>query len=234
MIWAEAAPKIAAGTLTGIFIECSYTNAQGDPFLYGHLSPRHLLAELQSLADMVKDARRGHEKEKEEARTARKRKRASYGLLSGADGDGARKSSRTRSLHVGKAVDAPDDEIMTDYARSPTPAPKTTDLATHAAQHAHAPAAAAASSSTAHAPTFNVSSVSAEHTRALINAAASDAPLKGLRVIVIHVKDTLTDGPLVGDHILRELVEGEKALTEQGKALGCAFEISRSGSSYYF
>lgn len=232
MIWAEAAPKIATGTLTGIFIECSYTNAQGDPFLYGHLSPRHLLAELQSLADMVKDARREHEKEKEEARSARKRKRASYGLLSGVDGDGARKSSRTRSLHVSKTADAADDEIMTDYARSPTPAPKSTDIATHGAHHAHGPAAA--SSSATHAPALNVSSVSAEHTRALINAASTDAPLKGLRVIVIHVKDTLADGPMVGDHILRELVDGEKALAEQGKALGCAFEISKSGSSYYF
>jgi elongation factor 1-gamma len=237
MIWAEAAPKIAAGILTGIFIECSYTNAQGDAVLYGHLSPRHLLAELQSLAEMVKEARREHEKEKEEARKGRKRKRASYGLLGVADGtasDGARKSSRTRSLHVAKGVDAADDEIMTDYARSPTPAPSisaATGPTTHLTTHAHIAPGQIQSSATLAA--LNLSSVSAEHSRALMSA-ANDAPLKGLKVVVIHVKDTLADGPLIGDDILRELTEGEKALAEQGKALGCVFEISQSGNSYYF
>lgn len=223
-VWAEAAPKIASGILTGIFIECSYTNAQGDAVLYGHLAPRHLLEELQNLAGMVKDARREHEREREEARKGRKRKRMSQGLLAlGIDGVGAstepRKASRTRSS-LKEATN--EDEMMTDYAPSPTPGPGGRDTTgTHTPSHPSVPAA------------LNLSSVSAEHNKALLSG-SFDAPLKGIKVVVIHVKDTLADGPLVGDCILRELREGEKQLAEQGKGLGCVFEVSKSGDSYWF
>ena len=216
-IWAEAAPKIASGILTGIFIECSYTNSQGDAVLYGHLAPRHLLCELQNLAEMVRDARREHEREKEEARKGRKRKRASNGLnasscLDGAATPDARKSSRTRSYNPNPSLTV-DDEILPDYAPSPRGATGT-----------HTPAALTA---------FNMSTMSAEHSKALL-AAAFEAPLKGLKVVVIHVKDTMSDGPAVGDLILQELREGEKLASEKGKGLGCAFEIANSGDSYFF
>jgi elongation factor 1-gamma len=232
-VWAEAAPKIAAGILTGIFIECSYTNAQGDAVLYGHLGPRHLLQELQNLAEMVKEARKEHEKEKEEARKGRKRKRASNGLLMGSTSGGiavhesARKTSKTRGSKDLKTLDASaDDEIMTDYAASPTPAP-----GGRGATGTHTPSKETSYSSAPAA--LNVSSVSAEHSRALMSAVL-DSPLKGLKVVIIHVKDTLADGPLVGELILNELEEGERALAEQGKGLGCVFEVSRSGGSYWF
>ena len=219
-IWAEAAPKIAAGILTGVFIECSYTNAQGDAVLYGHLSPRHLLAELQNLADMVKDARREREMEREEARKGRKRKRASNGVGSSSGLDGAvtpdpRKSSRTRSYNPNSGIGV-DDELMADYA----PSPRGT-TGTHTPVHPSAPAA------------LNMSSVTAEHNKALL-AAAFEAPLKGLKVVVIHVKDTMSDGPLVGDLILQELQEGEKLANDRGKGLGCVFEVASSGASYFF
>ncbi|KAL5388204.1 hypothetical protein DPSP01_003193 [Paraphaeosphaeria sporulosa] len=223
-VWAEAAPKIAAGILTGIFIECSYTNSQGDPVLYGHLAPRHLLAELQNLAEMVKEARREHEKEKEEARKGRKRKRASYGA--GLDGGGAstpdaRKSSRTRAYVPDAQSQAQprgaDDDVMTDYAPSPRPAPTGTHTPAHPSAHA----------------ALNIASVSAEHSRALL-AAGLEAPLKGLKVVVMHVKDTMSDGPLVGDLILQELREGERMAAETGKGLGCVFEVAKSGISYWF
>lgn len=230
-VWAEAAPKIAAGILTGIFIECSYTNSQGDAVLYGHLAPRHLLAELQNLAEMVKDARREHEKEKEEARKGRKRKRASNGAgldAGGASTPDARKSSRTRAynpdaqaqpqpaqtLSRGSGVD---DEVMTDYA----PSSHGAATGTHTPAHPSAPAS------------LNIASVSAEHSRALL-AAGLEAPLKGLKVVVMHVKDTMSDGPLVGDLILHELKEGERLAAEKGKGLGCIFEVAKSGDSYWF
>jgi cAMP phosphodiesterase len=223
-VWAEAAPKIAGGILTGIFIECSYTNAQGDAVLYGHLCPRHLIAELQNLAEMVRDKRRQHEREKEELRKGRKRKRVSHALLAGVDGtqsfDAAvRKASKIHGHH-----DTTDDELMTDYADSPTPGPGRGATGTHTPvrqPHASAPA------------TINLASVSAEHSRALMSA-AFDAPLKGLKVVVIHVKDTFADGPLVGETILRELEEGEMVLKEQGRGLGCEFVVSKSGGSYWF
>jgi cAMP phosphodiesterase len=78
LVWAEAAPKIAQGTLTGLFIEVSYSDAQADSMLFGHLVPRHLIAELCVLADMVAERRRdslGNGSSSE-----RKRKRQSLGV----------------------------------------------------------------------------------------------------------------------------------------------------------
>lgn len=75
--------------------------------------------------------------------------------------------------------------------------------------------------------------MSAEHNRALLSA-AFESPLKGLKVVVIHVKDTCEDGPLVGDTILRQLEEGEAKMREEGRGLGCSFEVSRSGDAYWF
>lgn len=211
-IWAEAAPKIAAGILTGIFIEVSYTNAQGDAVLFGHLAPRHLLAELQTLGEMVRESKKEYEREKEE-RKGRKRKRVGLSL------DGVGEQDRKKTVVVAKGVDTPtgmgstDDEHMTSGTHTPTP----TSLQ-------HAPTAPA---------TLGLSTVSADHNRALL-AAAFDAPLKGVKVVIIHVKDTCSDGPLVGDQILKELVEGEEEMGRGGKGLGCVFEVSRSGGSYWF
>lgn len=81
--------------------------------------------------------------------------------------------------------------------------------------------------------TLNLSSVSAEHDRALLSA-AFEAPLKGLKVVIIHIKDTCEDGPSVGDTILRQLHEGEAKMKEEGRTLGCSFQISRSGDAYWF
>lgn len=54
-------------------------------------------------------------------------------------------------------------------------------------------------------------------------------PLEGLKVIIIHVKDRLEDGPQVGDTILQQLQDYEKEMN-----LGCEFIMSKSGMSLYF
>jgi cAMP phosphodiesterase len=234
-IWAEAAPKIAAGILTGIFIECSYTDAQADAVLFGHLAPRHLLAELQTLADMVREARREHEQAREAARLGRKRKRLSKDMHPDSP-------MKARTWHPGvRGVDTPlssthpyshtDDDLMSDFSNTPTGTHTPNPYPSHSATsgpphnpHASHPSAPAA---------LNLNSVSTEHNRALLSA-AFESPLKGLKVVVIHVKDTCEDGPLVGDTILRELQEGEMKMKEEGKGLGCNFEISRSGEAYWF
>lgn len=262
-IWTEAAPKIAAGTLKGIFIEVSYTNAQADAVLFGHLAPRHLLEELSSLAAMVKDSKKQHERDKEELRSQKKkkRKRASASnnlqLESLTSVENGRKAKMGGYLGgVGKGIDSPisttnhsqtDDEVMSDFPLSRgdtgtnTPVPFPPPLQHHQSlqrqqdqpqdqqngtpgpppSHPSAPAA------------FSLSSVSAEHNRAMLSA-AFDSPLKGVKVVIIHVKDSFMDGPLVGGQILRELREGEEALQEQGKGLGCQFEVSAAGESYWF
>ncbi|EAW07340.1 3',5'-cyclic-nucleotide phosphodiesterase PDE1 [Aspergillus clavatus NRRL 1] len=56
-IWETAAPKIVAGKLRAIFIECSYDDSVDDASLYGHLCPRHLIAELSVLAGKVVEAK---------------------------------------------------------------------------------------------------------------------------------------------------------------------------------
>ena len=72
-VWNEAAPKIVAGVLRAVVIECSYDDNQGDAVLFGHLSPRHLIKELISLAEKVKAKRAGDR----QRRSSRKRKRDS-------------------------------------------------------------------------------------------------------------------------------------------------------------
>ena len=53
-------------------------------------------------------------------------------------------------------------------------------------------------------------------------------PLRGLKVVIIHVKDKLNDGPRAGDVILQELVEHEGELR-----LGCEFIVSEAGQDLY-
>ncbi|CAI4217969.1 unnamed protein product [Parascedosporium putredinis] len=54
-------------------------------------------------------------------------------------------------------------------------------------------------------------------------------PLQGLRVVIIHVKDKLLDGFVPGERILKELREEEEI-----EKLGCEFIISSVGQSLFF
>ncbi|KAK3391815.1 cAMP phosphodiesterases class-II-domain-containing protein [Sordaria brevicollis] len=56
-IWQEAAPKIASGKLTAIFIECSFDDSQTDDRLFGHMTPRYVVEEMTALAEEVTAAR---------------------------------------------------------------------------------------------------------------------------------------------------------------------------------
>ena len=53
-------------------------------------------------------------------------------------------------------------------------------------------------------------------------------PLSGLKIVVIHIKDKLDDGPDIGDLILQQLRDHAR-----GK-LGCEFIIAKPGQSVYF
>ena len=108
-IWAEAAPKIAKGILKGLFIEVSFTNATGDAVLFGHLAPRHLLAELTTLGELVQQARKDQEREREGARKGRKRKRATANGLH-LEVRSTSEDRRAKAMHLNslaKAVDSP-------------------------------------------------------------------------------------------------------------------------------
>ena len=102
-VWKEAAHKIAHGLLGGIFIECSYDDSQADAFLFGHLNPRHLIAELQNLALMVHQAKQAYLYEK----GVKKRKRS--GAANGAEvtakhAIAEHDSKRSRSLATRNAL----------------------------------------------------------------------------------------------------------------------------------
>lgn len=223
LIWNEAAPKVAAGILRGIFIECSYTDAQADAVLFGHLAPRHVVAELSALADTVEQERKNlqHQREeREKERAARKRKRLT-GLHDGSDSG------------IGNGLSTPDHH---DSKR------RTAQPASYANADASMGDAPTETSSpvqgTSRAPTE--SSLNAPGSGSLAQTSVAGhhddtgGQLKGLKVVIIHVKDALSDGPPVGDVILSELKAHEARLAAQGKGLGCEFEISKSGASYWF
>ena len=50
-IWVAVADKLRTGKLRAIIIEVSFANAQKDEFLFGHLTPKHLLQSLRALND---------------------------------------------------------------------------------------------------------------------------------------------------------------------------------------
>ncbi|KAL3469660.1 cAMP phosphodiesterases class-II-domain-containing protein [Aspergillus californicus] len=71
-VWRVAAPKIVSHQLRAIFIECSYSDEIEDGYLFGHLCPRHLIAELTVLARFVAGLKKDP--------ASGKRKRGSSGL----------------------------------------------------------------------------------------------------------------------------------------------------------
>ncbi|KAI5808599.1 cAMP phosphodiesterases class-II-domain-containing protein, partial [Peziza echinospora] len=97
VVWNEAARKVNIGTLKAVFIECSFDNSQPDEFLFGHLTPKHLYAELTALATRVRLLREGdnvevgmsrqessdqdQDMDLEEWKSAKKRKRVSIGYF---------------------------------------------------------------------------------------------------------------------------------------------------------
>jgi hypothetical protein len=66
-------------------------------------------------------------------------------------------------------------------------------------------------------------------------------PLEGLQVVIMHMKDTHQDGPLVGERILKQLVDHEKIIKDgdgderlgDGIGLGVEWIISKVGESYW-
>lgn len=195
-VWETAAPKVAAGTLRGIFIECSYNDSITDAYLYGHLCPRHLIAELTVLASKVMEVR--------DSAPDRKRKREDPVAQSEAGPDVSPRSKRNTStpaererrssaygdgtqMTPGEIVNIPEmtkDDQSVPFGASPG------QLG------------------------------GLEITNPSRWADADPLPLAGLTVYIIHIKESLADGPAPGERILREL----RAHSE-GAHLGCEFVL---------
>lgn len=191
-IWQEAGPKIAAGYLRAIFIECSYDESQSNDRLFGHLKPIFVIEELRVLAAEVEVARKmrsiDSKKRKRMSSTDQvRRRRPSHGDLPPEDPVSPKTVKASLS-----SQEMPNHILTPDTPHIATPTAELTlgDLG-------------------AFSPTLE-----------------SSRPLEGLKVVIIHVKDKLSDGPDVGDTILQELQD-----YEMEAQLGCEFIISKPGQS---
>ncbi|KAH6636055.1 cAMP phosphodiesterases class-II-domain-containing protein [Chaetomium tenue] len=88
-VWQEAAPKIAAGKLSAIFIECSYDDSRSVERLFGHLTPRFIYEEMTALAEEVVAARQANKRASSTSGGEKKRKR----VVSDAASQAKRKST---------------------------------------------------------------------------------------------------------------------------------------------
>lgn len=255
VVWQEAARKIVQGVLGGIFIECSYDDSQADAILFGHLCPRHLVAELQNLAQMVVDARAMRAAEQ----SGKKRKRSIQlhvppnGLdLSSRLSLPEAAQKRTRSLANRTLVEEHRRNSLPEHAGfsdsdGPMPVRVSTPPANDSLNHYHFQPLSTKSTgaATEHAGESVISPRSVSFPKSVGGAESTenantagfdndDLPLGGIKVVIIHVKDTYKDGPHVSENILAELREHESRLREEGSGLGCEFIISQSGESYWF
>jgi hypothetical protein len=200
-IWQDAAPKIVAGNLAAIFIECSYDDSRSNDRLFGHLKPEFIIEELLALAAEVDSARKY-----QHAAESKKRKRMSD--------PGIR--HRGPKQHLTAVTPASEDPLspravegLAEFPGSlntgldtPHIATPTTELSLHEIDLVVAPSP---------------------------SRLEPRKQLEGLKVVIMHIKDRLTDGPDVGETILNELQEYEREVQ-----LGCEFIIAHSGQSFYF
>ncbi|KAM0721488.1 hypothetical protein Q7P37_002412 [Cladosporium fusiforme] len=264
LIWAEAARKVASGCLTGIMIECSYDDSHSDEYLFGHLAPRHLITELNALASLVREARFHLDADDNKLKKRKRSGISSGEVARHAVGESERKRSRSlagRTVDQNHRRRSEPDHSMPDsppmQASTGPPSPSNSTYPTSDANGPDvpmSPMSTSASATTSHpqyhaqnrphfgpngfakANTFDMGSRSNPGQESMSSSSQGgwEPPLKGLKVVVIHVKDTFKDGPHVSEIIEEELNSYERALQEDGKGLGCEFVISRSGEGYWF
>ena len=271
VVWDDAAPKFVNGSLKAIFIECSFDDSVRDTDLYGHLCPRHLVAELTFFAQRVQSVRK-YEKmnsigdaEEVKAKTShavnlqeppspntlkKKRKRASEVLGNGSPPSHipqpsldttrtGRSVSHTRRKvghndpPLGRGlsplrqseVDADGyiSEESLNHGRGPMSPPlaRPQHQPPQPSQHVgrQANLAVDRTGSLHVAPPGKETKAEVKH--------MGDA-LEGLTVHIIHVKDTLSDGPSQGDVIL-----GQSRARGKESGLGCVFDVTSCGESIW-
>ncbi|PHH77729.1 hypothetical protein CDD82_3379 [Ophiocordyceps australis] len=236
-VWQEAAPKIAAGLLTAIFIECSYDDSQSNDRLFGHLKPVFVIQELHVLAAEVEAARvasaaaTADSGSASDAAPTRKRKRTSLG--SGTGAENRRPSMPIRRQSAAATVHFQDPFAPKPLGQPSCPSPNkrpSCALATPPRPPLHSASPVAPPSANG---TPRVATPTKEDEVAHVEPAGVETPamrpLQGLKVVIIHVKEKLTDEePAIGERIKEQLNEHEK--TAQ---LGCEFIVSYPGQSFY-
>lgn len=210
VVWDDIAPKVAQGSLRAIFIECSYDDSVRDEDLYGHLCPRHLIAELRYLAQSVI----AH--------------RSNSSNRTGADSPGLLRRKRkideatsSPQVQISAAESEQENGILRRQGSEKSlPTPRTQQ--SPRISPTFAPEAGIPRSVNAEENGFD----DAKHSRALDDQ--GQPALEGVSVHIIHVKDPLTDGPPPDDAILRQLNEQAGAI-----GLGCVFSVTKWGESIW-
>ena len=243
-IWQEAAPKVITGKLKAILIECSYDDSRPVDRLFGHLTPSFLIREMEVLADEVKNARTRMATDRAargnmDGRRSSKRKRDTLiddTIVS------RRMASRAMARSSGDSVTEPVSPRTlkaprSDFATSPHPQPEdvlhdphiatpTALLSLQDLERSYPTAGTPGSAPESGTP------ASAAAAQPLPQAQGADGPpLKGLKVVIIHVKDKMNDEERVEDIILDELQEHEAFMDAP---LGCEWVISEVGQSLEF
>lgn len=201
-VWQEAAPRIAKGSLAAIFIECSYDDSQTDDRLFGHLTPRYIIQELKVLAHEVEMARQTPAKPE-----PNKKRKRELDLANG---------KPNRVIPRSGGDDGPVSPRSIRPQRGPS-SPSVTSDPGYESPHIATPTAEMSLKD------FETNMNSPTTPQRMSN------PLDGLSVVIIHVKETLSDGELARDIIFRELLEHEKEAE-----LGCEFIVSKMGQSLVF
>ncbi|KAL8930038.1 MAG: hypothetical protein Q9172_000123 [Xanthocarpia lactea] len=214
-VWQDAAAKLSAGLLTGVLIECSYDDSQPDGMLFGHLTPRHLVIELGVLASKVRtlapqDGRPG---------SPRKRKRPSNGHKFSSDETQPRRPpSRHHVRRRTRSSVSPSTSLRPESPRHSSSEMALTN------DDAELGSIVEEDGSSHKAPSIRQDE--GESKQSMMTT--TNRPLEGLKVIIIHVKDPLRDGPSIEETILQQLQEHEREVQ-----LGCTFIVSQSGTSIW-
>ncbi|TQS35369.1 hypothetical protein Golomagni_04214 [Golovinomyces magnicellulatus] len=189
-VWTAAAPRIVAGNLRGIFIECSYDDTRSVDGLFGHLAPRYLIEEIKVLAAEVDRLRN---------RDRRKRKRASNCF--------AKYMRRKTTTESAQLSPYSSDFAENEYYETDSKDDEFND-SDESCQSSYIPESVLTNKSSDEPPL---------------------TPLKGIKLIIIHIKENLDDSPNVADLIHQQLLEHERQAQ-----LGCEIIISSVGQSLHF
>lgn len=201
-VWQEAALKIFQGKLGSIFIECSYDRSQPDEHLYGHLSPVHMMTELALLAEGVEALRH---KERSE-RLKRKRQPSNDDLLEEHGRTSPRPAKRRSEGDIFSESLCPrTPPPFTNMRRESNVSPRSTPLP----------------SISAPPPIITTTTTTTDFRKDWVQ------PLKGLQIVVTHVKDTMS-----GEDIPSKVLADLEALEEKEK-LGVTFLMAEQGLGLY-
>lgn len=229
-IWQEAAPKIVTGKLKAILIECSYDDSRPVDRLFGHLTPSFLVQEMEVLADEVKAARTRMAADKgrvpTDGRRSSKRKRE---MTDDTTIVGRRVASRSVPRQSGDSVAEPVSPRTLKAPRSDFGGPQNEDVPEN--PHLATPTAQLSLQDVERAYPTAANNGGGVPEPAAPTLAADGPQLKGLKVVIIHVKDKMNDEERVENIILDELQDHEAFM---GVPLGCEWVISEVGQSLVF